>query len=148
MKKTFKSSNFCNISYFYNGSVWDPSKVQRFKGHFLNELYVSLKYHPNYLSSYLLKFKEEVESIVNDKHDFTIQKYCSNVSRHFKANISATPGNSFNNRLGLAEWTVSCREYRYVHFLWDITGLNNMFLVFNKLFSCIGYYAAKKIITK
>ena len=64
MNKTFKSSNFCNISYFYNGSVWDRSKVQRFKGHFLNELHLSFKYHPNYLSSYLLKFKQ-FESINN-----------------------------------------------------------------------------------
>ena len=27
--KTFKSSSFCNISNFYNGFVWNPSKVQR-----------------------------------------------------------------------------------------------------------------------
>ena len=29
MKKTFKSSSFCNISNFHNGFVWNPSKVQR-----------------------------------------------------------------------------------------------------------------------
>ena len=28
MKKTFKSSSFCNISNFHNGFVWNPSKVQ------------------------------------------------------------------------------------------------------------------------
>ena len=27
MKKTFKSSSFCNISNFYNGFVWNASKV-------------------------------------------------------------------------------------------------------------------------
>ena len=29
VKKTFKSSSFCNISNFHNGFVWTPSKVQR-----------------------------------------------------------------------------------------------------------------------
>lgn len=29
-----------------------------------------IKYHPNCLSNYLLKFKQEVELIVNDEHDF------------------------------------------------------------------------------
>ena len=28
-----------------------------------------IKYHPNCLSNYLLKFKQEVELIVNDEHD-------------------------------------------------------------------------------
>ena len=29
VKKAFKSSNFCNISNFHNGFVWNPSNVQR-----------------------------------------------------------------------------------------------------------------------
>ena len=29
MKKSFKSSSFCDISNFYNGFVWNPSQVQR-----------------------------------------------------------------------------------------------------------------------
>ena len=36
MKKTFKSSRFCNISNFHNSLVWNQS--QRVKSHFLNEL--------------------------------------------------------------------------------------------------------------
>ena len=38
LKKTFKSSRFCNISNFYNGFFWNRP---RFKGHVLNELRVS-----------------------------------------------------------------------------------------------------------
>ena len=52
MKKTFKSSSFCNISNFHSDFVWNPS---RFKGHFLNELRVSFKNAPSSWEMYVIK---------------------------------------------------------------------------------------------
>ena len=55
MKRTFKSSNFFNISSFHNGFF---EIHQRFKGHFLNELRVSFN---NYIevSCYTLTFPDK-----------------------------------------------------------------------------------------
>ena len=61
VKKTFKSSNFCNISNFHNGLL---EIHQRFKGHFLNELRVSFN---NYIQRGLNKKEIQLNQL---KHIF------------------------------------------------------------------------------